>query len=432
MKIFCATFLAAVCAAITWPHAAFAETLDDAFRDAIASSPDLASRRARVDAQRAAVTVARSDLLPQITANLAASRVDRDDPARRISGTERRDEWRSGFQASQLVYGSGRVSSAVRQTRAQLEASEAAYREIKQSVLLQTAQAYADVRQARAVAAAQAATLANLNAQRAYVVANQKAGFLTLTDVAQADARIASSRSQQARAIREVITAERVFSRLVGRPPGELEAPQSPESLEIDLEAGLDLAMKRRNNLQAARLAERAADAAVDSAQAEGRLRLSLEANSFIDNGIEFENDDRVIEDAVALRMTIPIFSGGANRARARQQRAVRAGARHDIAIAHREVEQGVATALADLDAAKASEAAAREEIRAAELALRGILREQQSGLRSVIDVLDQEQDLLSARLSLARAERDKIVAERSLQFELGVLECSNCAPESP
>ena len=58
-------------------------------------------------------------------------------------------------------------------------------------------------------------------------------------------------------------------------------------------------------------MSERAADAAVDAAHAAGRPRVSLEANSFLDNGFEFEDDDRVIEDYVALRMTIPIFSGG-------------------------------------------------------------------------------------------------------------------------
>lgn len=422
----------AACLILAATASARAETLEDAFRDASGSSPDLASRRARVAAQRAAISLAYADALPQIAVNITGARQDRDDPARRISGTERRDEWRAGAQASQLVFGSGRVRAAARQARAQLEASEAGYRETFQSLLLQTAQAYADVRASRAVLAAQRETLKNLEGQRAYVVANQRAGFLTLTDVAQADARIASSKSQLARAEAELVAAERSFLRFVGRPPGDLDLPETPYLLPTDMGYALELATRKRHSLEAARQQERAADAAVDAAHAAGRPRISLEANSFVDNGFEFEDDDRVIEDYVALRVTIPIFSGGVNRARARQQRAVRSASRYDIAIAHREIERGVATALAELEAARAAETAALEEIRAAELALRGIRREQQSGLRSVIDVLDQEQDLLGARLSLARAERDRIVAERSLQFETGVLECRSCAPVEP
>ncbi len=416
-----------IAAGLVTPSAARSETLEGVFRDAVKTSPDLAVRRARIDAQRASITLAYSEALPQLSTNITAQRLDRDDPARRITGTEVRDEWRVGAQASQLVFGSGRVRAAIRQARAQVEASEAAYRESVQSLLLQTAQAFAEVREARAVAAAQQATLENLKGQRDYVFANQRAGFLTLTDVAQADARIAASQSQLARAKAEVVSAERAFARLVGRPPGELERPDNLSTLPTDYEAALSLAIARRQSLEAARKSEKAADAGVDAAHAGGRPRLALEANSFLDNGFEFEDDDRLIEDYVALRMTIPIFSGGANRARARQQRALRAAARQEIAIAHRDVAQGVATALADLEAAQAAEVAAQEEIRAAELALRGIRREQQSGLRSVIDVLDQEQDLLSARLSLARAESDRIFAERSLQFQIGALECQTC-----
>lgn len=414
------------------PTNAFAETLEDVFREAVATSPDLAARGARVDAQRQAVALAYADALPQIGGTVTASRVDRDDPARRITGTELREEWRTGLQASQLIFGSGRVRAAVRQAEAQLAAAEAAYKETYQAILLQTAEAFADVRRARAATTAQKATLENLEAQKAYVVANQRAGFLTLTDVAQADARIAASRSQLARAQADEAIAERNFMRFVGRAPGELELPETPYDLATDLGFALELAQRKRQSLVAARYNERAADAAVDAAHAAGRMRLSLEANSFIDNGFEFEDDDRVIEDYLALRMTIPIFSGGANRARARQQRSVRAAAQYDLAIAYREIERAVATAHADLAAARAAEAAAIEETKAAEIALRGIRREQQSGLRSVIDVLDQEQGLLSARLSLARAERDRIVAERTLQFETGVLECHSCIPPIP
>ncbi|MDX2233478.1 MAG: TolC family protein [Hyphomonadaceae bacterium] len=415
--------------AILLSPSATAETLEDAFRDAVASSPDLAARRARIEAQRQSILLAYSEALPQVTATIGAQRVDRDDPARRITGTEFREEWRAGADASQLLFGSGRVRAAIRQARAQLASSEASYREAMQALLLQASQAFAEVRRTRAVEAAQEATLANLQEQRSYVIANQRAGFLTLTDVAQADARVAASRSQLARAKADVIGAERAFARIVGRAPSALDRPDTPPALPTDIDAALELALGQRQNLEAARQSEAAAQAGVDAAHAGGRPRLSLEANSFIDNGIEFEDDDRVLEDVLALRMTIPIFSGGANRVRARQQRAVRAAARYDIAIAQREVHQGVATALADLEAARAAELAAQEEIKAAELALRGIRREQQSGLRSVIDVLNQEQDLLSARLSMARAESDVLIAERSVQFQTGTLVCVTCAP---
>jgi len=47
----------------------------------------------------------------------------------------------------------------------------------------------------------------------------------------------------------------------------------------------------------------------------------------------------------------------------------------------------------------------------AQEVAFEGVRQEAQVGSRTVLDVLDAEQELLNARVSLVRAQRDLIVA---------------------
>jgi len=248
-----------------------------------------------------------------------------------------------------------------------------------------------------------------------------------VTDVAQADARIAASRAQVARARADQIAAERAFIRIVGRPPGDLSVAPAPEGLPGSLEEANALAARNRDALEAARQQVKAADAAVDLARSGGGLRLSLEASSFYDDGFNLPQSDRIIDDTVALRVSIPLFTGGAVRARTQQQRDLRSAARLDLAVALRDVEEGVATSWATLDAARAAREAAEAEVAAAELAVRGAKREQQNGLRSVFEVLDQEQNLLNARLAAARAERDVSVAERQVLFEIGALSCAGC-----
>jgi outer membrane protein len=60
--------------------------------------------------------------------------------------------------------------------------------------------------------------------------------------------------------------------------------------------------------------------------------------------------------------------------------------------------------------------------LEAAELASRGVRREQQFGQRSMIDVLNQEQERLNARVSVAEAERDVIITERALAAATGMV----------
>lgn len=421
--------LALACAIVATQAVAQAEELEDAFRDAVAFSPDLGVQRARLRAQRQAVPLAVSDALPRVELTGTASRVFRDDPTFRGRGDEKREDWRGSASASQLLFGSGRVLSRYRQARAQVEAAEALYGEATQSLLVETAQAYADVRRAEGFLKANEQTLVNLEAQRLYVDANLRGGFLTTTDLAQADARIAVARSGVARATADLTTAQKGFQRLVGRPPSALEALPAITTLPTSEEEALNLARDRRRIVEAARSSVAAAEAGIGAAAAEGRPRLSFEATSTIENGFDDPRESRYIDDVVGLRLVVPFSSGGANWARVRQQRALRDAAQQEEAITVKDIEQSVSVAWANLVAAQATAVSSLEEVRAAELALKGVRREQENGLRSIIDVLDQEQALLQAQLSRARAERDVAVAEYRLLFETGGLSCATCAP---
>ncbi len=60
--------------------------------------------------------------------------------------------------------------------------------------------------------------------------------------------------------------------------------------------------------------------------------------------------------------------------------------------------------------------------MRAAEIALDGVRQEAEVGSRTTLDVLDSEQELLDARVSLVRAERDEYVAGFELRAAIGRL----------
>lgn len=420
--------LVAIFAAVSArPASAAPDTLDQAMGDALATNPELAARKARLDATRQGIPIAVSDAFPQIVGTATAERFDRDDPSQRLTGSQERETWRGGGSVQQLLYSSGRVRAAVSQARSEYRADAALYREASSQLLLQTVRAYADVRQARAALTAQLATQENLEAQKRYVAANQKRGFLTITDVAQADARIAASRAQVARARADVVSAERAFIRIVGRPPGDLPPADGIETLPKSLDEAYAVAARSRQAAESARQQVRAAEAAIDLARSGGGPRLTLEASSFFDNAFNGPQADRVIDDTVAMRLTIPVFSGGAVRARTAQQRSLRNAARLDLSYTLRQIEEGVTNAWVALDAARVARQSADEEVAAAELAVKGVKREQENGLRSVFEVLDQEQALLNARLAAARAERDVAVAERQVMFEIGSLACETC-----
>ncbi|MEZ5996825.1 MAG: TolC family outer membrane protein [Hyphomonadaceae bacterium] len=400
---------------------AAADTLGEAMVSAQESNPTLAAQRQRLRATREALPQALSAALPQISVSGAATRANRDSD-NPLLDTPSTETWTSSANVSQLLFGSGRVWAATRAARAQIAGALADYELARQTLLLDVTRAYADVRQAQAVVAARETTVSNLTRLLEYAQAQFDAGVVTRTDVAQAQARQAQARTQLVQAQGLMAASVQAYLRLVGQPPSGLEEPAHAMGLPADLQGALDTAVENSPLLISAQAQTRLADANVDVAAAQGRANVSLEAG--LSNGADFNDDlSETTTDSVGVRVSIPLFQGGAIRSRTRAQRALRSASNLDLAAAQRSVQEAVTNAWTGLASSRAAVDSARQQVEAAELAYEGVTLEQETGLRSTVEVLNQEQDLLDARLALAQSERDLVVAERQMLAATGTLD---------
>lgn len=397
-----------------------ADTLADAMADAIVSNPSLAAARQRVNATRETLPQAWAEALPQVSVSGSATASDRDADFALLDG-DREENWSANATASQLLFAGGRVLATTRGARAQIRGAIADYAQAEQTLLLDVTRAYADVRQSIAIVEARQTTVSNLTRLVEYAQAQFDAGVVTRTDVAQSQARLAQARTLLVQAQGGLAAATQAYLRLVGNPPSNLEAPPMTEGLPADLETALAQAVRTSPVLASAIADTELADANVDVASAAGRPRVSVEAG--YGAGADFNDDlSEITTDTVGVRVSVPIFQGGAVRSRTRQQRALRAASNLDLAAVQRGVEESVTNAWTGLASARAAVDSAREQVQAAELAYEGVRLEQETGLRSTVEVLDQEQDLLNARIALAQAERELVVAERQMLAVTGSL----------
>lgn len=420
---------AAATAALLANSPAFALSLEESMIRASVKNPEFAAEQQRALAVRQGIAIARAPGLPQIQLTANARSYDLEDPQNRRRGNFETEDWAAGGTLSQLVYASGRVGADVRAARAESQSANWRVEEARQALLLDVARAYADVIRTRAVLDAQVKSIETLEAQRAYVVANRRGGFLTDTDLAQADGRLAQAVAQASRARAEVAGAEQAFVRVVGERPDTLAAPPSVAGLPETLDSALAFAFAQRAVLKANEASVKAAEAAVRSAIAEGRPRITLEGSTEAFGALRNADFDGSDEEFLTMRLSVPLFSGGAPRARTSQQRFQRNAAQYDLRAAQLRVREDVIGAWARLEAARSALDAAQRQTAASELALKGVRREQENGLRSVIDVLDQERDLLQARVALAIAERDVTVTEREVLFTIGSLRVTSSDP---
>lgn len=413
------TLLLSAAALASASHAS-AETLTDAMQQALQTNPTIEARRARLNATREALPQARAGILPTLSVSAGA------DASRRDSGGAREttDEgWSASASASQLLFASGSVAASTKQARARIAGAEADYVGSVQQLLLDVTTSYAALREALAIVDARQRTLTNLEAQTRFARARFEAGVTTRTDLAQAEARLAQTRTQYIQSQGALAAAHETYRRIVGAPAGALDPAPRLTQLPASLDAALALAVQQSPTLISARAAEVAADASVAASRAARGPRVSLEAGSSLSG--EFRDDAGLgdsTSDSVGLRLSLPLFTGGAASSRTREQRALRQAAGLDRAAAERTLRETVTTAWTSVDTARAAYSSAQEQVSAAETALRGVNLEQDVGLRATVEVLDQENDLLAARLALAGAEREQAIAERRLLLAVGAL----------
>ena len=106
-------------------------------------------------------------------------------------------------------------------------------------------------------------------------------------------------------------------------------------------------------------------------------------------------------DTTVTGRLTVPFYSGGEVEARVRQAKQTHVQRLQEIEQARSEVQAQVVTAWSQLQAAKAAVESDLVAVAANKVALAGVREEEQVGQRTLLDVLNAEQELLNSEVTL-------------------------------
>ena len=144
-----------------------------------------------------------------------------------------------------------------------------------------------------------------------------------------------------------------------------------------------------------------------------------------------FERD----EGSLRLRMTVPIFAGGALAARERSSFLARNRAAYDRNRTINRVRENVTTAWSRLQASERLVSVNEDLVAVAEKASIAVKKEAEAGFRPNLDVLDSQQELLEAKLALTAAKYNNVLSSYFLSGAIGKLDnslypkCNNLLP---
>ena len=432
------TVIAALLAAgtlLSSPSGALAETLTGALAKAYKFNQDLNAARAQLRATDENVPQARSALRPFISgvgsANASRSRTTRGDDLPRIR--DRTDSIGFGVQLNQTIFDGFQTQNNVAAAQAQIRAARGNLSNTEQNVLFDAASAYMNVLRDRRIAALRRENLGFLEEQVRAAGARFEVGEGTRTDVAQAESQQALATALLNSALAQVASSEATYFDIIGDSPDNLVAGTLPSGV---LPRSVDEAFRIS---QAEHPAIQATLAAVDAAafqvkSAEGAFLPELSLTGRVDDTYALNerdpsslpgvrvNTQNEVSASVGAQLTIPIYQGGRASSVVRQAKEVLGQRRIEVDGARDQVRAAVATAWAQLQAARANITGYRAQVDAARLALNGVIEERNVGQRTTLDVLNSQADVISAQILLAGSTRDEVVAGYAVLSAIGRL----------
>ena len=397
-----------------------AETLSDALAKAYTTNPTLQSARATLRATDEGMAQALSGYRPSVSAVGTTSSKRQEtsaDPGNTINTVPRT----MSLSVTQSLFAGGQTVADVSSAGNTISAQRARLKNSEQTILLGAATAYSDVLRDLAVL--------DLNVNNEQVLGRHleatrdrfDVGEITRTDVHLAEARLAGATANRIQAEGTLEASRATYANVVGEAPTALEKPALTLPLPTTLDEAIKLADDENPAIIAATFAEKAALDSVDSTK--GQLLPSIDLTGSAGRSLDTTSRDywsNALEAKVTL--TVPLYESGSVYSQVRQARQQAAALRLDADQARRDAGAEVRQAWQNLQVARARIESIKTQVLAAQTALEGVQREASVGSRTVLDVLDSEQELLDARVNLVSSQRDETVAALTLLSTVGRL----------
>ena len=336
---------------------------------------------------------------------------------------------RWALQASQPLVNPVR-SAQQQQLGLQADMTDLQWQAASQATMLRTAQRYFDVAVAQEALQVldrqlQAVQKASTEAQDRYEL-----GSLPITDTHVARARLAGLRAQRLAAQTDLDVKRRLLADSTGLPSSSL-AVQLPGNIEAtaprDLTAWQSDAEANNPSLRMQALA-------LDIAKAEAQKH-SLRAAATVDLVAQAGQDrlhgsgdfgsarNKSVNAMVGVQINVPLYTGGWRSAKQDEALALQAKAEAQVQSTREQVAQQVHSAWLGLSVGAGRVQALGEALAASEARLDATRLGHEVGHRTLLDVLNAENDAAAARLALAQARTGLLLDRLRLAALAGQLD---------
>lgn len=399
---------------------ASAETLAEALAAAYKDNPTLTAARAGLRATDESVNIQRASERPSASLSGTYSETPLSRPTSPFS-PERSIS--SSLTASVPIYQGGRVKNGIEGAKRRVEAGEFDLRGTELDVFAAVVGAYMDVIRTQSVVSLSRNNVGVLEVNLKATRDRFEVGDLTRTDVAQSEARLALARSDLQSAEAQLIAARERYIELVGHEPVDLQPPPPLPGLPSNADDAVDVALANNPDLLAARKSREATKFDVSVAQGARLPTISAFSTGSYNGDLGStpagnQPDSKSV--VVGARITVPLYQGGAPGSRVRQSKAYEQQAMERETAVERNVVSQARSLYSSWQASNQVIESTKIAVSSNALSLQGVRAENSVGTRTILEILNAEQESFSSQVQLVTAQRNAYVAGFSLLAVMG------------
>jgi outer membrane protein len=404
-----------------------AVTLSEALLQTYKNNTELNAERENINISKEDLKISKSGYLPSLTISSSKSKEDTDKLTNRSGAsvaTKDVDPLTSSIIIQQTLIDLGR-NAEIKKSEIGINLADAKLIKKEQEILLKAIEAYSGLILANQKFKINQSNLALLERQVETDSARLELGQITLADLSQSEASLASAKAKFIQSKNEITTNKLNYENVIG-PISNLNSLNKNSDINVTLpktlNSALEISKKSNPDLIISKLEYQQSEKDVLIARSDlsPTAKLSFENSRSEDLNSTYDERNKSI-----LKATVswPIYSGGKNRASLSKNRNLKNKKKLLLNNALKTNNAIVASAWSTFQTSKSLLNSVKSQVKAAEIANEGIVAEYESGLgRSTLDVIQSNSFLLDSKVSLANSERNYLLAQFELLQSIGLL----------
>ena len=362
-----------------------------------------------------------SNFRPEISGYYQKGKVDTSSKGFNITSDGIRTETNKGVVISQSIFDGGSSLSEIQISKNEILSQRFYLRNIEQEVFLEGINVYANLATENSNLILKKKNVEVLNRQLELTKEQFEIGEVTMTDVSIAEARLSLAEAENLESSNNLNSLKANFFSVFGEAPNKpkIEMPLKKSYFEIDKLK--KIALEDNPKIKGIKYKINSYKKQIQSLKRKQLPSVKLEAEAKINEGYFRTDSKREVLSAFA-KVDIPIYQSGLASSEIRGLRKQATAEIELLKLESKILESNLTTSKSSRDYSLSKIKAFKKQIESNKIYLEGLKQELQLGERTILDVLNGEQELLESSLGLVMAYRDYFISYYEVLFHLGKL----------